>query len=68
MKYSVEISQEAKDDILRLEKSGDKGSLRKLYKLLEELEQHPKSGTGKPEQLKHFRNQPGQEEYHKSID
>ncbi|SHI66059.1 toxin YoeB [Cruoricaptor ignavus] len=54
MKYSVEISQEAKDDILRLEKSGDKGSLRKLYKLLEELEQHPKSGTGKPEQLKHF--------------
>ncbi|WP_114751845.1 type II toxin-antitoxin system YoeB family toxin [Pleomorphovibrio marinus] len=27
--------------------------LKKLFQLLEELTEHPTSGTGKPEQLKH---------------
>jgi toxin YoeB len=33
-------------------KTGNKAVLKKLLTLLEELEQHPFSGTGKPEPLK----------------
>ena len=51
MKYCVEFSVEALDDIKRLEKSGDKKALQKLKVLFEELEIHPTTGTGKPEQL-----------------
>jgi toxin YoeB len=34
-------------------KTGNKAVLKKLLTLLEELVQHPFSGTGKPEPLKH---------------
>ncbi len=53
MKFEIILSDQAKDDIEKLEKSGDKNCLKKLYFLLEELENHPTSGTGKPELLKH---------------
>ena len=55
MKFEVNLSDEAKVDIKKLKKSGDKKSLKKLYALIEELETHPTSGTGKPEQLKHYK-------------
>lgn len=55
MKFEIILSDQAKDDIEKLEKSGDKNSLKKLYFLLEELENHPTSGTGKPELLKHYK-------------
>lgn len=57
MKYEIEISQTAEADINKLSKSGEKGVLKKLYLILDELEQHPESGTGKPERLKHY-NEP----------
>jgi toxin YoeB len=34
-------------------KSGDKATLRKIDKILEEPSQHPYEGTGKPEPLKY---------------
>ena len=37
----------------KIKKSGDKTSLKKITKLLEELEEHPTTGSGNPEQLKH---------------
>lgn len=53
MRYEVILTDDAKKDVKKLEKSGDKRSLKKLFLLLEELEEHPTFGTGKPEQLKH---------------
>lgn len=54
MIYEVIFTESAKKDVIKLEKSGDKKSLKKLLSLLEELEKHPEKGAGKPEQLKYF--------------
>ena len=54
MKFEIVLSDIAKSDIHQLEKSGDKISLKKVYLLLDELENHPTLGTGKPELLKHY--------------
>lgn len=37
MKYEIELSVEAKQDIARLKKSGDKKLLKKLHAILTEL-------------------------------
>ena len=52
MSYSITITLEAKQDILNLRKSGDKMALKKLDILLNELRDHPQTGTGKPEMLR----------------
>jgi len=52
MSYSITITLEAKQDILNLRKSGDKMALKKLDILLNELREHPKTSTGKPEILR----------------
>jgi toxin YoeB len=52
MMYELTISQDALNDIAKLRKSGDIAAIRKLYKLLDELREHPTTGTGQPEQLK----------------
>jgi len=52
--YSIIISAKAENDIDRLEKSDDKGALKKLLSMLDELARHPTSGTGKPERLKNY--------------
>jgi len=54
MRYEIEFSDKVKSDIEKIEKSGDKIVLKKLYSLINELKIHPKTGTGKPEQLKHY--------------
>ena len=54
MSYTLEFSEKFKDGIRKIKKSGDKASLKKLTLLLEELTEHPTTGTGKPEQLKHY--------------
>lgn len=51
MKYELIISEIAECDILKLRKSGDKSVLLKLNNLLNELREHPYSGTGKPKPL-----------------
>ena len=53
MSYILEISKTALEDLERHKKSGDKPTLRKIEKLLNELMEHPTKGTGQPEMLKH---------------
>ena len=51
-KYRVIVSDTAKKDLLRIQKSGDKSSIRKVEQMIAELYEHPETGTGKPERLK----------------
>lgn len=51
-KYRVIISRTAKHEIIKHKKSGDQSSIKKLEKMLKELEIHPYVGVGKPKRLK----------------
>ncbi|MDR1973399.1 MAG: Txe/YoeB family addiction module toxin [Bacteroidales bacterium] len=53
MKYQLIFSKNADNEIDEYIKSGNKKLMTKLYSLFEELVAHPKTGTGKPEQLKY---------------
>jgi len=53
MEYHLDFTNKAKDDIAAHKKAGNKAVLNKLLVLLEELAEHPFTGTGKPELLKH---------------
>lgn len=53
MSYKIQLLKRAITDIDRLRKSGDIKVLKKIDSLISELQEHPKTGTGKPEQLKH---------------
>lgn len=51
MSYRIDISDDAEKVIKKWKKSNAL-AFKKLYKLLPELEQHPRSGEGHPEPLK----------------
>jgi len=53
MGYHLDFTDKAKEDIAFHKKAGNKALLNKLLVLLEELTEHPFTGTGKPEPLKH---------------
>ncbi len=53
MSYILEFSKIALKDIKKHRKSGDKPTLIKIEKLLNELKEHPTTGTGQPEMLKY---------------
>ena len=53
MSYTLEFSHTALNDIQKHKKAGDKSTLKKIEKLLNELMEHPTRGTGQPEMLKH---------------
>jgi toxin YoeB len=53
MGYTLVYTDVAREDIEKLKKSGDIVVLRKLARMLEELIDHPFSGSGKPEQLRY---------------
>lgn len=50
--YVLNITTQAKKDIAYLKKNGGKRVTNKIERLLVELIQHPKTGTGQIEQLK----------------
>jgi toxin YoeB len=52
MKYKLKFTKTALHDIEKHKKSGDKPTLNKLSKLLNELILNPKTGAGQPEMLK----------------
>jgi toxin YoeB len=52
-KFRVEITDEAKVDISKHFKSGNKSTIKKIEQILIELELHPFSGSGQPEELRH---------------
>mgnify|MGYP003397849297 FL=1 len=51
--FRLEVDGNAKVDFQKIYKSGDKSSIKKLEKIILELQAHPTIGTGNPEQLKH---------------
>ena len=53
MKYKLILSPEAKEDLLEHAQAGNKILLNKISLLFRELEEHPKSGTGKPKRFKY---------------
>jgi len=53
--YNVIISERAKGDIRSHIRSGNIPLTRKIDRLIDELEINPRTGTGKPEPLKHDR-------------
>lgn len=53
MSFFIEFSDEAKKDILFFQKAGDKSILLKIKSLILNIQEHPFSGIGKPEPLKH---------------
>jgi len=50
--YTIGYTSEFEEDLEIHKKSGNKPVLLKIDKLLNELRNHPKTGTGKPEPLK----------------
>ena len=51
--YALDFSPKALMDVQFYKKLGDKGVIRKIDTLLAELEQHPLTGTGRPEALRY---------------
>ncbi len=51
--YKIIIKERARQDISYLKKTKGKAIVEKIDRLLQELMIHPKTGTGKPEQLKY---------------
>jgi toxin YoeB len=56
VKYTLQFSQQTEKDLMFHKKSGNKALLKKIIAFLEEIVEHPYSGTGKPEPLKHDLN------------
>ena len=52
-KYFVEITPDGKNDLKEHFKSGNKGIIKKIEKILLQLSETPYEGEGRPEQLKH---------------
>ena len=47
-KFRLKVEDRAKTDFAKIYKSGDKASIKKLEKIIEELSNNPKIGTGNP--------------------
>lgn len=54
--YLIEFTLQAQQDVIALQKHSPR-LIKKLAKLLDELREHPRSGTGQIEQLKYFENE-----------
>lgn len=52
-KYRLIISQNAEKHLSQIKKSGNKAAMKKISELFIELAEHPQTGTGKPEPLRH---------------
>jgi len=52
MKYAIVYSDRFNEDIEEHKRNGKKSILQKIDFLIDELREHPTTGTGKPEQLK----------------
>ncbi len=52
MSYSIEFTQKAELHLKEWQQSGQTKVLNKIVKLLEELKEHPTTGTGQVEKLK----------------
>jgi toxin YoeB len=53
MAFTIEFLPKAKADLKAIKYSGNKTAYKKVMVLIDELKEHPTTGTGQPEQLKH---------------
>ncbi len=53
MIYKIKILPQADEDFRHFQKAGNKIAIKKIQKIIKELQQHPTSGSGQPEQLKY---------------
>ena len=51
--YQIEFTDDARKDLLRLQRKSPQ-AIKKLKSLLEEIQEHPRTGTWQVEQLKHY--------------
>ena len=54
--YAIEFTENAQQDVELLQRHAP-NAVKKLYKLIDELREHPRSGTGQVERLKHYKNE-----------
>ena len=54
MIYELQYKPSAKKEIEKIKRSGNKALFKKLTELLHEIIEHPRTGTGQVEQLKHY--------------
>ena len=54
--YVIRFSPRAQEDLLLLQRN-EPQAIKKVRKLLQEIAEHPRVGTGQVEQLKHFKNE-----------
>lgn len=54
--YVVQFTESAQRDVQMLQRKAPQ-AIRKLQQLIPELREHPRTGTGQVEQLKHFANE-----------
>ncbi|MBQ7449125.1 MAG: Txe/YoeB family addiction module toxin [Paludibacteraceae bacterium] len=54
--YVIRFSDEAQRDLLRLQKKAPQ-AMSKFRSLLKEVAEHPRTGTGQAERLKHYKNE-----------
>ncbi|GGH22252.1 Txe/YoeB family addiction module toxin [Sphingobacterium alkalisoli] len=52
-RYSLDIEKKAKKQLADVYRSGNKADIKKIEIIIAELEEHPETGTGNPEQLKY---------------
>lgn len=53
MIFTIDFKNEAKKDVIKHQKSGQKTLVEKIKTFTLECQTNPRVGTGKPEQLKH---------------
>ncbi len=51
-KYFVNISNDTREHLKKIKKSGNNALVKKVEKIFVELSNHPTTGSGQPEQLK----------------
>lgn len=56
MSYQLVFAPRALDDLEKIKTSGNKATINKLHRILQELMEHPYEGIGKPERLRHREN------------
>ena len=54
--YVVRFSDEAQEDLQNLQRFYPQ-AIKKVVKFVEELREHPRTGTGQVERLKHYKNE-----------
>lgn len=52
-RYRVKISEYAAGHLKAHRRNGDRGTIKRIDRILSEPEEHPETGIGNPERLKH---------------